>query len=189
MFRNYLLETLRIPEKNIEKFLKLIKTKEVKKGEILLKPGEIIKKTFFVESGLLRLYSIHPSGKEYILHFASENHLITDRNSLFFNEKSSFFIDAIEDSQIIILNSDFQELLSESGHDTSEKHTLLLHNHIRQLQKRINQLLGASAEERYLDFIKTYPNVFQRVPQWMIASYLGITPESLSRVRKEITKK
>jgi ribosomal protein L10 len=57
------------------------------------------------------------------------------------------------------------------------------------MQKRINQLLGATAETRYLDFVKTYPNLYNRVPQWMIASYLGVTPESLSRVRKELTKR
>ena len=57
------------------------------------------------------------------------------------------------------------------------------------MQKRINQLLGATAEKRYLEFVKTYPSLYQRVPQWMIASYLGITPEGLSRVRKELTKK
>jgi CRP-like cAMP-binding protein len=64
-----------------------------------------------------------------------------------------------------------------------------LQNHIRQLQKRINLLLGASAEKRYLDFISLYPDLTLRVPQWMIASYLGITPESLSRVRKELAKR
>jgi len=65
----------------------------------------------------------------------------------------------------------------------------LLHNHIRQLQKRLNLLLSATAEKRYLDFIHLYPNLLNRIPQWMIASYLGITPESLSRVRKELSQK
>ena len=65
----------------------------------------------------------------------------------------------------------------------------LLHNHIRQLQNRINQLLSATAEERYLHFTKIYPDIFLRVPQLMVASYLGITPESLSRVRKELAQK
>jgi CRP-like cAMP-binding protein len=65
----------------------------------------------------------------------------------------------------------------------------MLHNSIRVMQKRIDMLLGATAEERYLDFIKTYPNLTLRVPQWMIASYLGITPESLSRVRKDLANR
>lgn len=65
----------------------------------------------------------------------------------------------------------------------------LLHNHIRHLQERIKQLLSATAEERYVDFIEMYPDILQRVSQTMIASYLGITPESLSRVRKELAEK
>ena len=65
----------------------------------------------------------------------------------------------------------------------------LLHNHVRQLQKRITLLLSATAEERYVDFIEIYPNILALVPQWMVASYLGITPESLSRVRTEMAEK
>ena len=65
----------------------------------------------------------------------------------------------------------------------------LLQNHIRHLQKRITQLLSATAEERYLDFVSIYPDIMLRVPQWMVASYLGIAPESLSRVRKDLANK
>ena len=161
----------------------------MEKGQFLLREGEVCRNTFFVEKGLLRLYSISKAGKEHIIQFAPENHLITDRSSLFFGESSDYFIDAIEDSEIISLSPDFYEYMSRNDPETSAKHILLLHNHARQLQKRVNLLLGANAEERYLDFIKVYPNVFKRVPQWMVASFLGITPESLSRVRKEIANK
>ena len=81
------------------------------------------------------------------------------------------------------------EYILEKHPEVANRQNKLLHNHIRNLQKRITQLLGATAEERYLDFLKTYPNIFERVPQWMVASYLGITPESLSRVRKELVRK
>ena len=79
--------------------------------------------------------------------------------------------------------------LSKSDPQFLEFNNKLLHNHIRHLQKRITQLLSATAEERYLDFIKIYPDLLLRVPQTLIASYLGITPESLSRVRKELASK
>lgn len=79
--------------------------------------------------------------------------------------------------------------LSDISATFSKYNDQLLQKHIRHLQKRINLLIGASAEDRYLDFIKSYPDLTQRVPQWMIASYLGVTPESLSRVRKELVKK
>ena len=187
MFRQYLLNTLGVSESFIDSYQKFYQPIKIKKGEFLLKEGEVCKNIFFVEKGLLRLYSVDKNSKEHIIYFSPENHLLTDRSSLFFGENSKYFIDAIEDSQIISLDSDFQEHLQSNG--AEDRHILLLHNHIRQLQKRINLLLCASAEERYLDFIKMYPDVFQRVPQWMVASFLGITPESLSRVRKEIANK
>lgn len=71
----------------------------------------------------------------------------------------------------------------------AEKNQRLMFNHIKNLQNRVNALISTTAEERYLDFLKKYPSIMLRVPQWMVASYLGITPESLSRVRKELAKK
>ena len=189
MFDEYLLNTLGVSPLSIEGYRKYIKPLKVEKGQFLLREGEVCRNTFFVEKGLLRLYSISKAGKEHIIQFAPENHLITDRSSLFFGESSDYFIDAIEDSEIISLSPDFHEYMRNNDPETNAKQILLLHNHARQLQKRVNLLLGANAEERYLDFIKVYPNVFRRVPQWMVASFLGITPESLSRVRKEITNK
>lgn len=134
------------------------------------------------------MYSISQNGKEHIIQFAPKNWIISDRSSTYFNEPSDYYIDAIEDSEVSIFTENFLENLQQNHSDTWGNHTRLIHRHTRNLQKRINMLLGATAKERYLDFIKTYPNLFQRVPQWMVASYLGITLESLSRVRKEITK-
>ncbi|HNU59732.1 MAG TPA: Crp/Fnr family transcriptional regulator, partial [Aquaticitalea sp.] len=82
----------------------------------------------------------------------------------------------------------FIKKASEISHEFRNYNEYLLQNHIRHLQNRINLLIGASAKERYIDFINLYTDLTLRVPQWMIASYLGITPESLSRVRKELAK-
>jgi CRP-like cAMP-binding protein len=86
------------------------------------------------------------------------------------------------------LDKTFFDHASEVSPSFRQYNERALQNHIRHLQKRINLLLGAPADKRYLDFIKLYPDLTLRVPQWMIASYLGITPESLSRVRKELAK-
>src|SRR5690606_30838973 len=99
------------------------------------------------------------------------------------------FIDAIEDSTVALIDSDFINMASKISASYSEFNQITLQNHIRHQQKRINLLLSANAEARYMDFIKLYPDLMLRVPQWMIASYLGITPESLSRVRKELARK
>lgn len=166
-----------------------LQRKEIKKNEIIVRQGEVGKYTFFVAKGLLRSYDIDENGREHILQFAPENWLISDRSSTLLDEASELFIDAIEDSEIILLNNEFLEKATELNPSFQRFNLFALNNHIRQLQKRINLLIASSAEVRYLEFIRLYPNILQRVPQWMVASYLGITPESLSRVRKEIIKK
>ncbi|MCY1522882.1 hypothetical protein D9M68_577590 [compost metagenome] len=115
--------------------------------------------------------------------------MLSDRDTTIFNEPAFFFIDAIEDTEVMVIKKDFFPAIQPIVPDILKLNILMLHNSIRFMQKRINMLLSATAEERYLDFIKLYPNLTLRVPQWMIASYLGVTPESLSRVRKDLAKK
>lgn len=165
------------------------KTIAVSKGEYLLMPGEICRDSFFVEQGLLRYYSIDAKGKEHILQFAPENWFMADRESAYFGKPSQYFIQALEDSSIVTLNESFILELAAKYPAFITFNNRLLHNHIRHLQDRVNSLLSFTAEERYLNFIELYPNVLLRVPQTMVASYLGITPESLSRVRKELARK
>ena len=109
--------------------------------------------------------------------------------STYFNQPSAYYIQALEDSKAAMINEEFIHLLSEKIPSFSDFNNKLLHNHIRHLQNRVNLLLSATAEDRYLQFIKMYPDILLRVPQTMVASYLGITPESLSRVRKELAQK
>ncbi len=187
-FITYLIQNS-VSEEYHAEIVRQIEKRFVKKGELLLKNGDICKYSFFVEKGLLRSYTIDQNGKEHIIQFAPEGWIVTDRSSSFFNESSELYIDAIEDSEVFFLDKTLFENISKVSTDFTKNNTQALHNHIRNLQNRINMLLGATAEERYLQFIKMYPDILLRVPQWMIASYLGITPESLSRVRKELTKK
>jgi CRP-like cAMP-binding protein len=163
--------------------------KTVEKGTILLHQGDICHYSFFVSKGLLRSYTIDQTGKEHIIQFAAENWIISDRSSFYFNEPSQLFIDAIEETEIVFIDKNFINAAAESSVAFRQHDTTALHNHIRQLQKRVNLLLGATAEQRYLDFIAIYPSLTLRIPQWMIASYLGITPETLSRVRKELARR
>lgn len=166
-----------------------IKQIEVKKGDFLMKQGDTCIHSFFVEKGLLRYYSIDDKGKEHILHFAPEGWFLSDRDSIYFNIPTHYYTEALEDSTVIMLEKDFFISFAEDVQFFAQLNERLLHNHIRHLQKRITQLLSATAEERYLDFVKIYPDIMLRVPQWMVASYLGIAPESLSRVRKDLANK
>ena len=185
----YLAKVFEVPAEKVNLCSIQYELKKVGKHEMLLQEGEVCRNTFFVEKGLLRMYSIDKNGKEHVIQFAPENWLIGDRSSLYFNEKSRYYIEAVEDSEVLFLQPDFFSKLIEEFPNTIEKNDLIIQKHVKSLQDRINSLLGETAEERYLKFIKMYPDLLLRVPQWMIASYLGITPESLSRVRKELAKK
>ena len=185
----FLTSNIDIDKSLVEELIEKCKVLKVGRGSFLLRQGEICKHSFYVEKGLLRYYSIDEKGKEHILQFAPEQWFVTDRESVYFNQPSHYFIQALEDSTVILLNENFITQLSQKDKSFIEFNNKLLHNHIRHLQNRINQLLSATAEERYLDFIKIYPDLLLRVPQSMVASYLGITPESLSRVRKDLATK
>ena len=188
-FRNHLSKILGVPIDSLEFCSSFYEVKQAKKNEIILREGEISDCTFFVEKGLLRMYSIDKVGKEHVIQFAPENWIISETTSQLLNEKSRFYIEAIEESTIIVTREGFFEDLSKIYPDVAEKNQRLMFNHIKNLQNRVNALISTTAEERYLEFLKKYPNLMLRAPQWMVASYLGITPESSSRVRKELAKK
>ncbi len=188
-FEEYLKEKAGLDEVEISKLLPFLQRKKISKGSFALRAGEICGEALFVEQGILRFYSIDEQGKEHIVQFAPENWFVADRSSIYFKTPSDYFIDAIEDTTVVFLNPDFMCLAAEQTRSFSQYNEQILQKHIMQLQKRVRMLIGASAMDRYLDFIETYPDLLLRVPQWMIASYLGITPESLSRVRKELATK
>ena len=150
---------------------------EVKKGQILQRAKDLYSKVYLVESGLLRSYSIDENGKEHIFMFAPENWLIGDGVQK--DEPCQLFIDVLEDSIIIPIDKNDDALFNFKK----------LIKRVAVLQNRIIKLMSATAIERYEDFIETYPNIVQRVPQRMIASYLGITPEALSTVKRNRQKK
>lgn len=186
IFQHYLKEKGGVSEEAFSQLAPGLRAKTATKGEVLLHEGEICKYTFFVEKGLLRSFSIGESGKEHIIQFAPEEWFISDRTSIYFNEPSEFFIEAVEESQVVMVEQEIICLASELSPSFRQFNEKLLQNHILHLQKRVNLLLGATAEKCYLDFVNLYPDLMLRVPQWMIASYMGITPESLSRVRKKL---
>lgn len=187
-FKTYLTSNIALDNDSIDDLMLHCKQQQIYKGDFLLRQGEKCKHSFFVESGLLKQYSIDEKGKEHIIQFAPEKWFISDRESVYFDNPSNYFIQAIEDTKVFVLDELFFQELSLSHPNFLDYNNRLLHNHIRHLQKRITQLLSATAEQRYLDFIQVYPDISLRVPQTMIASYLGITPESLSRVRKELAQ-
>ncbi|MCB9032853.1 MAG: Crp/Fnr family transcriptional regulator [Chitinophagales bacterium] len=187
-FTSYLTSNVKISDEFVEQLLQNCSIKLVKKNEFLLQQGNVCMHSFFVEQGLLRQFIIDEQGKEHIIQFAPENWFVADRSSQFFKAPAMTNIQAIEEAKLLMLDENIINQLIEKNPAYNIYSNQLLHKHIYSLQKRIYQLLASSAKERYLDFVKTYPDILLRVPQTMVASYLGITPESLSRVRKELAQ-
>ena len=188
-FKEALKKHIEVTDEQFEQVCTEITVKQIKKGTVLLEQGTVDNSTYYVLDGLLKAYTIDTFGKEHVIQFTPENWWATDKNCFFFGEPSLFYIEAIEDTNAIHIRKSFYEKADRIIPNFSAFQTLILHNSIRFMQKRINLLLSATAETRYLDFMKLYPNLIMRVPQTMIASYLGITPESLSRVRKMLSVK
>lgn len=160
---------------------------EIKKGETLQREGQTSSKAYYVKKGLLRAYIIDNKGKEHIYMFASEGWLVSDIESQVFNNKTVLFIDAIEQSEVYEIEIDNVEASLENRPELVEMFTTLL-KRVGVMQRRILALMSSSARERYESFLQIYPELPNRVPQKMIASYLGITPEALSNIRSKIAK-
>jgi CRP-like cAMP-binding protein len=188
-FQQYLQKHTPINADQFEILKKHLTAKSFKKGKVLLTEGGRTAVSYFVSKGLLRAYTRDVNGKEHIIQFAPEEWWLADRNSIYFNEPAVFNIDVLEDAEVVVISEVFMQQAFDICPDFGKYNLYLLHNTIRHMQNRINKLLAATAEERYLDFIKLYPDLTLRIPQMMIASYLGITPESLSRVRKALAQK
>lgn len=177
----------------VQSLMSQVQLKNFKKGEILQLRGDAVKNYYFVKSGLLRAYTIDSRGREHIYLFAPEGWIVADIASTLIEEPLYLTIDALENSEVEVfragdLDDVFAQVASQDKEFANREITRLL-KRMSVLQKRILMLLSFTAYERYEEFNKTYPGLVQRVPQKMIASYLGITPESLSKIKRQNLKK
>lgn len=162
-------------------------SKQFKKGSIIQREGDINTRAFYVKKGLLRSYTTDAKGKEHVFSFAPEGWLIADIDSQEFEHPATLFIECLEDSEVITIDRKGIKLTGLSDKQLN-KHVNLLHRSIGVLQRRVLMMMSHPALERYKHFLETYPQLPNRVPQKMIASYLGITPQALSTIKKELVK-
>lgn len=168
-------------------FKKHLTPKKLRKKQYLLQEGDVCKFIAFVEKGVLRSYTIAEKGTEHILQFALEGWLISDLYSFLTAEPATYTIDAVEDSELVLISKNAHEELLKSLPKYETWIRLQVTGAYIALQRRLTSIISLSLEERYESFTSIYPHIVQRVPQHMIASYMGLTPETLSRVRKKIT--
>ena len=167
----------------------IAKERKVSKGDVLIREGQSVNKTFFVVDGSLRSFCVDNEGKEHTLQFAIKDWWISDFMAIYNHEPASLTVECITDSVVIEFNA---QKLSEIYIPFPEFESFQrknLERHVVSLHKRILNQLQLTASERYSLFLKQYPNIEQHVPNYHIASYLGITQQSLSRIRAKKANK
>ena len=168
---------------------KYLRAKKLRKRQYLLQEGDVSDVVALVEKGALRAYTIDEKGVEHVLRFALEGAFIGDLSSFLNGRPSTYHIDALEDSELLLVSrSAYDEIclrIPEFNSFTLAEMTAIY----LMMQERINAILSLSVEERYSKFQMSFPDLVQRIPQHMIASYMGLTPETVSRIRGRIREK
>ena len=178
---------LNVKEKNF--FISLLESSLLKRKEIYLSAGEICKHSAFVVDGALKSFTVDVDGKEHILSFATRDWWIADMYSYISRKPAVLTIEAIADSEVLLLSRENQQLLFERVPKFERFFRILTENSLVANQQRLIDNLSSTAQDRYLHFIKKYPMIPSCVPQHNIASYLGITPEFLSKIRRRLANK
>jgi CRP-like cAMP-binding protein len=178
-----------LQEKEIDELFVLFTERKVKRRGFVLHQGDVCKHFTFVVSGCFKMYAIDQTGKEYNLEFAAENEWVSDLSSFYSEKPASVYIEAIEPSVILqITRPDLIYLYSNYPKFNSTFRIIIERKYI-ELQSRVLQNISATAEERYVNFTTQFPALASRLPNTQIASYLGMTSEFLSKVRKDVAHK
>jgi len=182
-------ETISITDDEFEFAITLFQPKKLRKKHFILQEGEVSKYSIFVEKGILRTYTIDEKGNEHTLQLASEGWWAADLYSFLTNEPSSFYIEALEDCELFLISKQSWDDLMDKVPAFERYFRILIQNNLVSTQRRLMGTLSQTAEEKYLSLTAAYPDLLLRVPQTLIASYLGITPETLSRIRSQLATK
>lgn len=183
---NHVLKDIDLTPNEQEEFISILSEKHISKKDFLIKPGQIVSSEYYVVSGCLQSYYLDENGDQHILQFAVEDWWISDFEAFFSETQAQLYVEAIEDSELLIIEKDALELLYQRIPKFERFFRIKITSAFVALRSRILSSLQKSSKQRYLDFCREYPKIEQRVPNYHIANYLGIKPESLSRIRKEL---
>jgi len=163
-------------------FLSLWQTKKLRRKQFLQQEGEVTKNVVFVVSGLLRMYSIDKNGFEHILQFAPPGWWIGDIKSYLSQQPGNLYIDTLEDCEILLMEKDQLDQLYGNVPSFERFFRILAENSLATYQQRLIDILSLPAIERYNNFCRLYPSLIECLPQKQVASYIGVTPEFLSKM-------
>lgn len=188
ILKNNLSSHISLSDKELEEFCGLFKSQSFKRKDFLLREGQICRFEGFVTKGLFRVYHIDTNGLENVLYFAMENWWIADIDS-FTNEKpSQLFIEAIEDSEVLLISKKDKEYAYQNLPVIEKLFRVMTQKTHVALQRRMIDNLSKTAEQRFVEFSEKYPQLIQRLSNIQIAAYLGITNVFLSNIRKKISQ-
>ena len=185
---NYFSNILPLDSEEIDALKKVFKERRIKRRQFILQEGDVCKLNTFVVEGCFRMYFVDEKGKVHNIQFAVENWWIGDIGSFHSEEPSKLYIEAIENSIILQIRKQDQLDLFVNHPKFNRIFRVFTENALVTYQRRVLQNISSTAEERYLDFLKRYPYFFNRISNVQIASFLGVTPEFLSTIRKKIAK-
>lgn len=178
-----------LKEKEVEELFLLFDERKIKRRGFILHQGDVCKHFTFVVSGCFKMYAIDQAGKEHNLEFAIENQWISDLSSFYSEQPGNVYIEAIEPSVVLQITRANLIYLYANYPKFNSTFRIIIERKYIELQNRVLQNISASAEERYLSFLAQSPVLANRLPNTQIASYLGITSEFLSKIRKDIAHK
>ncbi|MFT3910821.1 MAG: Crp/Fnr family transcriptional regulator [Ferruginibacter sp.] len=187
LIRKNISRFINLTEDEFEIFTSLLKHRKLKRKQYLLQAGDICRYESFVIKGCLRTFSVDDKGQEHVLQFAIEDWWTGDLHSFFTETASYYNIEALEETEVLQIDNDSLEKLYVTVPKFERFFRILMQKSLITFQKRVMNTIKEKAEDRYVEFINKYPQLEQRIPQHQLASYLGITPESLSRIRKQLS--
>lgn len=186
VFFSHILQKVSLTDEEKDLLKTFFTAKKIRKRQYLLQEGEVCKYLAFVEKGLLRSYNVDEKGNEHMNMFAWEGWWSSDMYSFFTGEKAVIHIDAIEDTELLIITLDAFEAMTLRVPKMDRYFRILFQNSLYTKERRLISSVTHTAEEKYTNLAERNPKLIQRVPQNLIASYLGLAPETLSRIRKNI---
>lgn len=181
----------RVPARppDLEALARELSTRSIPKRGVLSRQGDVCRDLYFVERGCLRCHATDDRGIDHVIRFAVEGWWLSDFHSYFTGETSAFGVDALEDTQVVVLRREHEQRLC-AEHPTLARYFLRLLERLSvTTHRRLLLMMSGTVEERYEEFIRAYRDIAQRLPQHQIASYLGVTPEGLSRIRARMARR
>ena len=187
-FLDYLSRYISLSPEEEKVVLSKLQFRKYLKGQYLVQQGDICKSVCFVLKGATKSFYIDKSGQEHIIMFSIEDWWTGDIGSFFSQSPADYNVQCLEDTELIQLSFEFMEELCDELHMMERFFRLLMQKALVSAQKRIVEMSSLTAKERFLEFRKSYPKMEQRIPQYMIASYIGISKEFLSKIKSQLAQ-